>query len=166
MTRSRLSVPDEGPVFRLRASRDRAVLERLPAWTDGVVAGFGLAGRPAYALRLCLEEAVANLVMHGQPKGQPRGKPRGKPRDAAAADDIDLRAELSDAACVVTITDRCVPFDPGSVAAPPCPMNARRPPDRIGGAGLVLLHHFASAVQYHADTDRNRLIIRVSRADC
>lgn len=144
---------DQPPAFHLRSARDQATLDRLPAWTDRVVAGLGLAGRPAYALRLCLEEAVANLVMHGQP------------RDAVACDEIDLHAELSDAACILTITDRCVPFDPWSAEASPRPMTTQLPSDRIGGAGLILLRHFADAVHYHAEAGLNRLVIHLSRGD-
>lgn len=144
---------EQARAFHLRATREPATLDRLPAWTDSVVAGLGLAGRPAYALRLCLEEAVANLVMHG------------RRRDVADTDDIDLRAELSGAACILTITDRCVPFDPVSPEAPPPPMTTHHPPDRIGGAGLILLRHFAAAVDYHAEADRNRLVIRLARSD-
>ncbi|HET8997101.1 MAG TPA: hypothetical protein VFN42_10590, partial [Acetobacteraceae bacterium] len=42
-------------------------LAQLGTWVDQVTAALRLADAQEYALRLCLEEAVANVVMHGTP---------------------------------------------------------------------------------------------------
>lgn len=134
--------------FHLRVTRDNTTLPRLSGWTDTVVAGLGLTGRTAYALRLCIEEVVANLVMHG------RALPD---RDGG---DIDLAVDRSGDQCVLTVVDRCVPFDPLTRDQP----GNRR--DRIGGAGLTLLRHYADHVDYHIGAEANRLTIRLTVADC
>lgn len=135
------------PSFHWRAERDATALAGLPAWTDHVVTGLALKGRLAYALRLCLEEAVANLVMHATP------------RPDRNSGDIDLVVERSGDQCVLTIIDRCIPFDPRTAAQP------AHDPDRIGGAGIGLLHHFADAVEYEVQPDANCLTIRLNAPD-
>ena len=59
------SAADAGHSFTLRIERSMAGLEQLGGWVDKVAAALGLDKAADYALRLCLEEAAANVVMHG-----------------------------------------------------------------------------------------------------
>ena len=46
---------------------DVAAMARLAAWLDTRLPLLAVCGRTAFAVRLCLEEAVQNLVTHGGP---------------------------------------------------------------------------------------------------
>lgn len=93
---------------------------------------------------VCIEEALANLVMHGTP--------------AAGLDkQIGLEIAVSNGEIVVTIEDICVPFDVEHVA-PPAP-GARA----VGGAGLRILHAIADEVRYApADPSAARVVNHLS----
>ena len=92
-----------------------AGLEQLGGWVDTVAAALHLDAAADYALRLCLEEAAANVVMHGDPDGD------------GDADFVALRVEPGPEALRVTIEDRCGAFDPLTVPAPRPPTGLAEP---------------------------------------
>ena len=121
-------------------------LARLGAWVDEVAAALCLPSAREYALRLCLEEAVANVVMHGRPVP-------GEPEDLVT---VRLRPTL-DALCL-TIEDRCAPFDPLCQPAPRKPPGLR---DGPGGWGIHLMRQFARGMTYQRADGVNRLNLTI-----
>lgn len=94
---------------------------------------------------VCIEEALANLVMHATP-----------PQGAGKA--IFLEVAAAAGAIDVIIEDACAPFDVEHAAAAPAGERA------IGGAGLRILHALADEVRYApadpaAGRSANRLIL-------
>ncbi|HEY1414293.1 MAG TPA: ATP-binding protein [Caulobacteraceae bacterium] len=115
------------------------------AWAGEIVGQAGLSQDVRFAVDLGLEEALANLIMHG--KGRSEGK------------DIVMSVAAGPAEAVVTITDRCTPFDVTSATAEKTPSGFD-----IGGRGLRLLHAFVSELTYRALGDRNELTLTFKAA--
>ncbi|MDX2202842.1 MAG: ATP-binding protein [Hyphomicrobiaceae bacterium] len=91
-----------------------------------------------YALQVCIEEALANLVMHAT------AGPEGKR--------IGLEIKLSDKAVVVIISDSCTPFDATKVVLPTGPHGAAP-----GGRGIGLMRAFSKRMRYLSMDGRNHL---------
>ena len=119
---------------------------RLHAWLDGSLADGSLPDRTAHAIRLCLEEAVMNVVLHGYGPGGP------------GAIDVALWSEPG--AVFARVADSAGAFDP-TAARPPAAKQelAAGPP---GGRGLGLIRSFAAAAQYERLDGQNRLSLEFS----
>ena len=143
------SAAEAGNTFALRIERSMAGLERLGGWVDTVTAALGL-GEPAeFALRLCVEEAAANVVMHGVADAD------------GDAGFVALRVEAAQDALRVTIEDRCAAFDPLHVPAPAVPATLKEA--RVGGLGIHLMRQYTSAISYERAGDVNRLTLTIGR---
>ena len=90
----------------------------------------------AFAVRLCLEEALANIVMHGG-------------GEAGAAISASLAEEPGQ--LILKISDDGVAFDPVTAESPK--------EAAIGGNGLILLRRYASAMSYRHEDGRNLLTL-------
>ncbi|HEY1447973.1 MAG TPA: ATP-binding protein, partial [Caulobacteraceae bacterium] len=90
---------------------------------------------------LSLEEALANLIMHGQCAGP----------DKAIVVSVAADAE----GATITITDRCAPFDATTHRASEDETGLR-----AGGRGLLLMQSFAGELDYSAKSDGNTLTMR------
>ena len=113
-------------------------------WAGEFVDQAGLSPKVRFAVDLSLEEALANLIMHGK-SGE---------GDKA----IVVSVVADDAGATVTISDRCAPFDVTEhQAAAPDPMD-------IGGRGLKLLRSFAGELSYATRGDRNTLTMKFAAA--
>jgi anti-sigma regulatory factor (Ser/Thr protein kinase) len=133
--------------FELRIPRDLSGLARLGDWVDEVVTQLALDASAAYALRLCVEEAVANVVMHGVPTGGP--------------DAVTLRVHADTQALCIAIEDQCVAFDPLLVAPPEHPSTLAEV--RAGGLGIHLMRQYADSIAYARLDDTNRLTLNIVR---
>ena len=151
MTRSVRSGAEGDGGLVLRMPRDMDGLTRLGGWVDEVVAALHLDATAEYALRLCVEEAVANVVMHGVPVP---GRDCGE---------VVLRLAAAGDAVRVTVEDACAAFDPLAVAAP------RRPESladaREGGLGVHLMRQYARAIGYERADGINRLTLTIARRE-
>jgi anti-sigma regulatory factor (Ser/Thr protein kinase) len=116
-------------------------LERLATWVETVARHAGLTFEQAFALQLCLEEAVANIVMYG------------------AADDAPIFVQIAHSDGVVTavIEDSARAFNPTQV--PPRGKPASLEQARIGELGVHLIRHYSSRMHYERRDDRNRLTL-------
>lgn len=123
-------------------------LAQLGTWVDQVTAALHLAEAQEYALRLCLEEAVANVVMHGTPA-------RG-----GAADAVAVQVHSAPGALHVVIEDDCAPFDPLAQPAPDSRRSLQEPP---GGWGIQLMRQFANSMVYERVGETNRLALTIAR---
>jgi anti-sigma regulatory factor (Ser/Thr protein kinase) len=124
---------------------ERAVADDLgdvgPAvrWVADGVSDADLSEDLRYALEVCLEEALSNLILHGVCGGR--------------AKDIAIGYQAGNGEAMVLISDGCEPFDL-TAAAPATPT-----PDHVGGRGIGLMRAFASALGYASEGGRNTLTL-------
>jgi serine/threonine-protein kinase RsbW len=121
---------------------------RLSEWILDVCKSAGFAANTAYALQLCLEEAVSNIIEHS--------------RGATRATEIVASVTREHADAVLTIDDDGGAFDPTQVAAPQRSDTLEDLP--VGGLGIHLMRRFASSVEYRREGGRNRLRLTFSGA--
>jgi serine/threonine-protein kinase RsbW len=134
------SLPDS----RLVLHSEVAELDRLAGWIEGWTQRNALSADQSFAIALCLEEAVANVIMYG-----------------GTADDrleIAVEAEHNSGTAIVRIEDNGRHFDPTQVPSPP--MAASLEEAKIGNVGVHLMRSFASGMQYERRNGRNRLTLR------
>ena len=126
-------------------------LPRVFQWTDDVADKASLPDWTRYALLLCIEEAVSNVIRYGYPPGHPGN------------DDDQVRLTLAwdDNAATLTIEDHGVPFDPRDMAAPHQPKTVEEA--RIGGLGIHLMRRYTEAMDYQRHNGANRLVLRIRR---
>lgn len=130
-------------VHCLTLRNNRAEVARLMAWTDALVEPLGLSPQTTYAVQLCLEEAVTNIVSY-----------------AFAPDTVhDIHAAVwrDDAGVHVEVTDDGLPFDPLSHELPEPPKDLMSA--QIGGLGIKLMHNFAERIAYRRSGSVNRLLL-------
>lgn len=123
-----------------------AEVSRAQSWAEALADRLGLSEDTRYAIRLCLEEALANIVLHGY------RNERGHP--------VVIRYQLSPDTVSFAIEDKAPGFVP--VDPPPSPHQLERANlDSItpGGNGIQLLRHFAGSLVYERLTEGNRLTI-------
>jgi len=123
-----------------------AELEKATAWVEEWAGANKLGSSVLYAMRLCLEEALANVVMHGK-----------------GASEMAVDAAITADMVVLTISDDGPEFDPLTCALPK--MAGSLDDIDIGGQGLNLVQSFSSGQSYHRDQGRNRLELLFIRAD-
>lgn len=117
---------------------------RLHAWLDGWLARASIPDGAAHALRLCLEEAVMNVILHGYGPGRP------------GTLEVALRREGNEA--VATVSDGAMVFDP--TAPRPEPVRGGLHDGPLGGRGLGLIRRYASHASYERRDGRNVLTLR------
>lgn len=121
-----------------------AELRRLSHWLSEEAKQARLAPEAAYALELCANEAVTNILVHGRP----------------AEERILLEFAADDAEFSLRIEDCAPPFDPlgGELPGLPSSLDDATP----GGLGLVLIRRLMPASRYIREGDRNVLVLRGS----
>jgi len=136
------------PRVELHFAATHAGFEQAFAQLQRALDELPLHGAPRFHTELVFEEVVANIVSHG---GEPGRVP-----------DVRVRLEAGAEVLVLTFEDDGVAFDPRQRAAP-APL--RLDEERIGGFGLVLVRHAASALDYERTAaGRNRLRVTLRRA--
>ena len=124
-----------------------AELQRLPALlalADRACAAAGANAKATYAVRLAVEEVVANIITHGY------GATRRGP--------VELTIEWNANHLRIDIRDQAPRFDPASIAAPDldAPWESRNP----GGIGWALVSQLMTTIQHHYDpATGNQLIL-------
>jgi sigma-B regulation protein RsbU (phosphoserine phosphatase) len=112
---------------------------RLEPFIAHVAEQAGISEREAKRLRLAVEEAVANIINHGQ------------------AATIKLQATTDDSQLMLTIDDDGQPFDPTADSATDFSVPAdERPP---GGLGIMFLHKMTDGLDYQRLDGHNILKI-------
>jgi serine/threonine-protein kinase RsbW len=128
---------------RLLLHRDLAELERLAIWLEGW-AMRDLSPELSFAIQVCLEEAVANIIMY-----------------SATTDDrleIVIKVERRNQSLVAQIEDNGSAFDPTRVPRPPIPTSLAEA--KVGNLGIHLMRSFASGLHYERRDSRNRLTMQ------
>jgi len=109
-------------------------------WVSQVSSTADLSEDTRFGIELCMEEALANLVMHGQaPDGQK---------------DIAIVFSVDGSRATVQILDRCAPYD---VMNADLPQPGQFDDSSEGGRGLRLLRSFATEMSYETCDGRNVL---------
>jgi anti-sigma regulatory factor (Ser/Thr protein kinase) len=146
MTASDPSSPE--PRLTLQSQLEDLALV-LP-WVEAIAARYSVPADTQFAIQLCLEEALSNIIRHGY---------QGQPDQAISVECAPASAENEDAGeLVFTIEDHAPPFDPlaSSAAAPaPAPVSFQDFPP--GGQGIRLMRKFASRIAWQQLPHGNRL---------
>jgi serine/threonine-protein kinase RsbW len=132
---------------RLELRGDLSELRRLAGWIK-TRATQVLSADTLFAVQLCLEEAVANIIMHG-----------------GAKDDrlkIAIEFERHGGTLVARIEDTGCEFDPTQFR--PRPVAKSLEEARVGDYGIHLMRCFASGMHYERQEGRNRLTLRFAGA--
>jgi anti-sigma regulatory factor (Ser/Thr protein kinase) len=134
-------------VYEMRAELE--AMHGLSGWIEGIGSTLALGPERVYAVLLCLEEVVANVIMHGQPAGSPEL--------------VNIRISITrgNPGLRVTIDDNGPAFDPTGVAEPSRPSSLDAAP--IGGVGLLLVREFSSSLSYARVDGMNRLEMAFNR---
>jgi serine/threonine-protein kinase RsbW len=138
----------DSPQDRLELDSRLTELIRVWPWIEMVADRLGFAEEDRFAMHLCVEEALANVILHGY-----RNEP-GHP--------IDIRTFVSAGTLCITVDDQASPFSPIEPQSY-SPVDETKPAslDSItpGGNGIRLLHRFAGSLSYERLSDGNRLTI-------
>jgi anti-sigma regulatory factor (Ser/Thr protein kinase) len=126
---------------RLVLRNDLAELERLAGWIEDW-SQHGVSPDKSFAIQLCLEEAVANVMMYR----------------AANDDRVEIAVELerSGDTLVARIEDTGPYFDPTQVGSPPVAPSLEANVDALG---FHLVRSFANGMHYERRDGRNRLTL-------
>jgi anti-sigma regulatory factor (Ser/Thr protein kinase) len=127
---------------------DAGELARMTAWILEVCNAAGLPPKTAFAVQLCLDEVVSNIIQHG--KGEAR------------ASEIVASLTREPVGIVLAVEDDGAAFDPTGTPAP----RRRESLDDfpIGGLGIHLIRQFANVVEYQREGGRNRLRLTFAAA--
>jgi anti-sigma regulatory factor (Ser/Thr protein kinase) len=139
-------MPNEKPQDLLVLDSSLAEVSRAQSWADIIVGQLGLSDKTLYAIRLCLEEALANVILHGYRN--------------ESGHSIAIRHRLSSGMLFFEIEDKAPPFAPDNVlpaTGAPSPRSLERLTP--GGNGIQLLRHFAGSLTYEQFPSGNRLTI-------
>jgi DNA-binding winged helix-turn-helix (wHTH) protein/anti-sigma regulatory factor (Ser/Thr protein kinase) len=121
-----------------------AELERLAIWIQNLAQPAALPPDMLFALQLCAEEAVANIIMYGGAQDA---------RQEIAVEVVHNAREV-----VVIIEDSGPQFDPTQVPPPSKPASLDEA--WIGKLGVHLIRSFATDMSYELREGRNQLTLR------
>lgn len=120
-----------GPTRRREFAGSLAEAAAAVQWIEGIAEEQKWPHTVAFAIQVCAEEILTNIVRHG------------------AAQSPDIVVELAEAANEVrmTIEDNGQPFN----IAAAVPRRIDRPLGEVepGGLGVQLIHHFSDELSYH-----------------
>ncbi len=137
------------PAPRLTLQSQLEELVRLWPWVQALAGEYAIPADTQFAIDLCLEEALSNIIRHGY---------RAQPGFPITIDCAPDGTEL-----VFTVEDQAPAFDPLAFSAisempPPSPIDRLRP----GGHGIRLMRRFAGSLDYRRLANGNRLTVRVA----
>jgi serine/threonine-protein kinase RsbW len=121
-------------------------LAQIWPWVESLAAEHAIPPNSEFAIQLCLEEALSNIIRHGY-YGEP---------------DHFLTVEFRPGATEIhfVIEDQAPPFDPlAADAAREHPIPASIDEIPLGGRGIRLMRKFAGSVSYERLPFGNRLIL-------
>jgi len=129
---------------RLTLQSRMSELSQLSAWIERLASRYSIPGATQFAMNLCLEEVLSNIIQHGYCR---------KPDRSILINFSRPRTGYF----VLEVDDEAPPFNPLDV--PERPALNTLDDLRIGGQGLRLLRRFADGLEYQATPTGNRLSI-------
>jgi len=136
------------PLFHLSIESRLAEIGRASDWLAEIAGSSMLDQSIRMALRLCLEEALANVVTHAYPQD-------------GVSRPIGLELTVEDEGVSLVVEDEGPAFDP--TCARSAAVNDRLELATIGGRGLTLIRSYASGLGYVREAGRNRFTMNFSR---
>jgi serine/threonine-protein kinase RsbW len=130
---------------RLELRGDLSELRRLAEWIKARAPQV-IASDTLFAVQLCLEEAVANIIMHG-----------GEKDDRLK---IAIELERNGRTLIARIEDTGCEFDPTQFR--PRQVVKSLAEAKVGDYGIHLMRCFASGMHYERQEGRNRLTLWVA----
>jgi anti-sigma regulatory factor (Ser/Thr protein kinase) len=134
----------------LSVQADLNQLGQVTAWADACIDRLALPRSAAFAVHLCLEEALSNIARHGFPGGDD---------DAVLDRRVHLTLTQAGQTVELKIEDHGIAFNPLHAAAPAMP--ASLDAAVIGGLGIHLLRQFTQDMSYVRQGSTNRLTLRI-----
>jgi anti-sigma regulatory factor (Ser/Thr protein kinase) len=128
---------------RFTLTHSRHDMARLADWLDRQEQAMRMPDKVAFAVRQCLEEAVANLIDHTPP---------------LSGETIAVELNWQDGMLAATVEDSGPPFDLRAAA----PMVRATSLETVepGGWGIHLIRAFANGISYETKAGRNCLTLR------
>ena len=124
-------------------------LAQVPPWIERLAARHTIPATTQFAIDLCLEEVLSNIVQHGYSNDP----------------DHPIVVQFTNATedyYMFVVEDEAPPFNP--VVAPVLPAAGSPDEVQVGGNGIRLLRRFADTLEYQARPTGNRLTIGFSVA--
>lgn len=119
-------------------------LALLSGWLEHLVSLYVIPEASRFAVNLCLEEVISNIITHGY---------RGDPGHS-----VLIRFVMpSPRELVFIVQDQAPPFNPLDVPEPPSPGALRDA--TLGGQGVRLVRRLADRIEYERLADGNRLTL-------
>jgi serine/threonine-protein kinase RsbW len=134
---------------RLNLRSRMSELTQLHPWIELLAARHSIPASTKFAMNLCLEEVLSNIIRHGY---------SGTPDHSIAIQFANPRKDYF----VIVVEDEAPPFNPAD--APELPGLRSLEEIQLGGHGIRLLHSFADALEYQAAPTGNRLSIGFTAA--
>jgi serine/threonine-protein kinase RsbW len=136
---------------RLALQSRLSEIAQVPAWTEDLAFRYAIPGDVHFAMDLCLEEILSNIVRHGYAGEQDRPV-------------IVNFSKLREGYFVIVVEDEAPYFNP--LDAPELPMVSPDEPKRTGGQGIRLVRQFANDLAYEPTPTGNRLRLGFTSGDC
>ena len=124
------------------------------AWLEARMGESGLGARQCFALNLCLDEAVANVLMHGFAHLTNPGE-----GEACEAPRIRLAYRFDGNTATLAVQDNGMPFD--STAYVPSGLPRSLQEAELGGHGIRLMRNYLSRMAYRREGNWNVLTLTV-----
>lgn len=126
-------------------------LDEIGKYVVAATSAAGLETKPAYGLRLAVDEIATNIITHGY-------------EEAGISGNVSVSGELTDASLAIVLEDSGVPFDPLSRKLPDedelnLPLEERD----IGGLGIFLVLKGVDSFSYEFRDGKNRNIFVMNR---
>lgn len=134
---------------RLKLQSRISELALVPPWIERLAARYAIPDSVQFAMNLCLEEALSNVVRHGY---------SSNPDHSFVVQFSNPRENYF----VFVVEDDAPPFNP--VDSPELPAVSSLDETRVGGQGIRLMRQFADALEYEPTPTGNRLRIGFSAA--
>ena len=127
--------------WRRELSGSVADIAAAARWVEQKASEQALPPDKVYALRVCVEELLTNILRHG----------------GTVSPKIDLTVTVSSDRIVLVIEDDAKPFDVSTST----PRRVGQPLEKAqpGGLGIQLIHSFADRLSYRRAGQKNRVVV-------
>ena len=144
------------PEPRLTLKSQLEDLTLVRPWVEAIAARHSVPADTQFAIQLCLEEALSNIIRHGY-----QGQPNQSISIACTVECALAGVGNEDAGeLVFTVEDHARPFDPlAPSAAAPAPATASIQELPSGGQGIRLMRKFANRLAWQQLANGNRLTL-------